>query len=93
MAFEPRTVTIDEANPELEDMERRFWRSTAITAPILAFMISEFLSGRPRQAALPHGWMNWIQLAPCRGNPVSVVRGVAEPDDRKCRNDPSARFR
>jgi P-type Cu+ transporter len=63
MALEPRTVTVDEANPELEDMERRFWWSTAITAPILAFMISEFLPGRPLQAALPHGWMNWIQLA------------------------------
>jgi Cu+-exporting ATPase len=63
MALEPRTVTIDEANPELEDMERRFWWSTGITAPILAFMISEFLPSRPLQTALPHGWINWIQLA------------------------------
>jgi Cu+-exporting ATPase len=63
MALEPRTVTVDEANPELEDMERRFWWSTAITAPILAFMISEFLPGRPLHTALPHGWMNRIQLA------------------------------
>jgi Cu+-exporting ATPase len=63
MALEPRVVTIDEANPELEDMERRFWWSTAITAPILAFMISEFLPPRPLQSAIPHGWMNWIQLA------------------------------
>jgi Cu+-exporting ATPase len=63
MALEPRTVTVDQANPELEDMQRRFWWSTAITAPILAFMISEFLPGRPLQNALPHGWLNWIQLA------------------------------
>jgi Cu+-exporting ATPase len=63
MALEPRTVTLEETNPELEDMTRRFWWSLAITAPILAFMVSEFLPGRPLQAALPHGWLNWIQLA------------------------------
>jgi Cu+-exporting ATPase len=63
MALEPRVVTIEESNPELDDMTRRFWWSTAITAPMLAFMISEFLPGRPLQALIPHGWMNWIQLA------------------------------
>ena len=62
MALEPRVVTVDEVNPELEDMTRRFWWSTAITAPIVAFMISEFVPGRPLQNALPHGSVNWIQL-------------------------------
>ena len=63
MALEPRVVTIEESNPELDDMTRRFWWSSAITVPMLAFMISEFLPGRPLQTLLPHGWMNWIQLA------------------------------
>jgi Cu+-exporting ATPase len=63
MALEPRVVTIEESNPELDDMTRRFWLSTAITTPMLAFMISEFLPGRPLQTLMPHGWMNWIQLA------------------------------
>jgi P-type Cu+ transporter len=63
MALEPRLVTLEETNPELDDMTRRFWWSTAITVPILAFMISEFLPGRPLQQTLPHGWINWIQLA------------------------------
>jgi Cu+-exporting ATPase len=63
MALEPRVVTIEEINPELDDMTRRFWWSSAITVPMLAFMISEFLPGRPLQTLLPHGWMNWIQLA------------------------------
>jgi Cu+-exporting ATPase len=44
-------------------MTRRFWWSSAITVPMLAFMISEFLPERPLQSLLPHGWMNWIQLA------------------------------
>jgi Cu+-exporting ATPase len=63
MALEPRTVTLEEKNPELDDMTRRFRWSAWIAVPILAFMISEFLPGRPLQAAMPHGWMNWIQLA------------------------------
>ena len=63
MALEPRVVTLEERNPELEDMTRRFRWSLAVTAPILAFMISEFLPGQPLQRAVPHGAMNWIQLA------------------------------
>jgi Cu+-exporting ATPase len=63
MALEPRTVTLEERNPELEDMTRRFRWSAWITAPMLAFMVSEFLPGQPLQHAVPHGWTNWIQLA------------------------------
>ncbi len=63
MALEPRTVTLEEKNPDLDDMTRRFWWSAGITAPILAFMISEFLPGQPLQRMLPHGWLNWILLA------------------------------
>jgi len=63
MALEPRTVTLDEHNPELDDMTRRFWVSAAITAPILAFMVSEFLPGQPLHSITPHGWLNWILFA------------------------------
>ena len=63
MALEPRTVTLDERNPELEDMTRRFWWSAGITAPILAFMVSEFVPGQPLQHMLPPGWLNWLLLA------------------------------
>jgi Cu+-exporting ATPase len=63
MALEPRTVTLEDRNPELDDMTRRFRWSAAITAPILAFMVSEFLPGQPLQRMVPHGWLNWIQLA------------------------------
>ncbi len=39
MALEPVTVSLDDKNPELEDMTRRFWMSAALTVPLLAFMI------------------------------------------------------
>ena len=63
MALEPRVVTVDDSHPELHDMTRRFRWSLVITAPILAFMVSEFLPGQPLQRTVPHAAMNWIQLA------------------------------
>lgn len=43
MALEPRQVTAEAANPELRDMTRRFWVSVVLSAPMLAFMIFQFL--------------------------------------------------
>jgi Cu+-exporting ATPase len=63
MALEPREVTLEDDNSELDDMVRRFWWSLALTVPILAFMISEFLPGQPLQRALPPAWMTWAQFA------------------------------
>ena len=45
MALEPREMTGEEVNPELVDMQRRFWVSVALSAPMLAFMIVQFLPG------------------------------------------------
>jgi Cu+-exporting ATPase len=64
MALEPVDVSPDdEANPELEEMSRRFWWSTAFVVPILAFMVSDFLPGQPLHRALPHGSLNWLLFA------------------------------
>nr|WP_291984562.1 copper-translocating P-type ATPase [Luteitalea sp.] len=62
MALEPRTATLDEASPELDDMTRRFRWSVVLTLPILAFMVSEFLPGQPLQRALPPAVMTWSQF-------------------------------
>jgi Cu+-exporting ATPase len=63
MALEPQTVTLEEKNPELDDMSRRFWVSLIVTLPILAFMVSEFLPGQPLHHLLPAGALNWIEFA------------------------------
>jgi P-type Cu+ transporter len=39
MALEPVTVSLDDENPELKDISRRFWIAAALTVPLLAFMI------------------------------------------------------
>ena len=63
MALEPVDAAhIDERNPELEDMTRRFRISLVLTAPILAVMVAELLPGRPLDRSLPHGLRNWLEL-------------------------------
>jgi P-type Cu+ transporter len=52
MALEPVEITIGEKNPELDDMQRRFWVCVALTVPLLAL------------AMLPiEGIAGWLQLA------------------------------
>lgn len=63
MALEPRVATLEASNPELEDMSRRFWYSLALTAPILAFMVSDLWPGQPLQHLIPPATATWVQFA------------------------------
>ncbi|MFL5369786.1 MAG: heavy metal translocating P-type ATPase [Myxococcales bacterium] len=59
MALEPATASLAEANPELADMNRRFWTSLLFSVPILFLAMSDLLPGMPIQRALGR----WLQLA------------------------------
>ncbi|MBZ5587214.1 MAG: heavy metal translocating P-type ATPase [Acidobacteriia bacterium] len=62
MAMEPRNVTIEEAhNPELADMTRRFWVSTALALPLFAIAMAEMVPSLAHAFAAP--WLPWLQLA------------------------------
>ncbi len=63
MALEPRTFSVDEENPELASMTRRFWVGVALTLPLLAVMVSDILPGRPIQHLLPGALLGWIEFA------------------------------
>jgi Cu+-exporting ATPase len=69
MALEPRTVTAEEEkNPELLDMNRRFWICSALTVPLLLMAMSDmapFLSPLA-QLAPPRTWqwIEWILATP-----------------------------
>jgi Cu+-exporting ATPase len=64
MALEPKDVSVDDGpNDELLDMTHRFWISLALTAPILALMVSEFLPGMPLQHLLGPQLTLWVQFA------------------------------
>ncbi|MFP5329927.1 MAG: heavy metal translocating P-type ATPase [Alphaproteobacteria bacterium] len=62
MALEPLEPTAEEEgpNPELIDMSRRFWISTALTAPIVFLVVAaELFDYEP----LPMRWSMWVQMA------------------------------
>ncbi|RMG45077.1 MAG: heavy metal translocating P-type ATPase [Acidobacteria bacterium] len=64
MALEPRTVTlVEERNPELVDMSRRFWISLILTAPILLLAMAEMIPGQPLTRALSSTVVTWVELA------------------------------
>lgn len=65
MALEPRTVTVEEEeNPELVDMRRRFWVSVALTIPVLAIAMAEFVGIRLESVASARVWtMAQLMLA------------------------------
>ncbi len=61
MALEPRTLTLEEeANPEYTDMNRRFWISVVLTAPLMALEMAQMILGH---SIVSGGGSNWIQLA------------------------------
>ena len=63
MALEPRTARVDDENPELRGMSRRFWVSFTLTIPILLLMASEVAPGKPLQALLGPSALLWFQFA------------------------------
>jgi len=63
MALEPVTVSLDdEENPELVDMNRRFWVSLLLTIPVFAIGMSDLIPGQPLQHRVAQTALNWVQL-------------------------------
>ena len=61
MALEPRIVTgVEEADPELRDMTRRFWASLALTIPLLIIAMTPHLPGG--FGWIPPAAQTWIEL-------------------------------
>jgi Cu+-exporting ATPase len=61
MGLEPRTVTLEDSNPELDDMTSRFKVSAALTVPLVALAMLRHVPG-----LFPHdamGWATWAELA------------------------------
>ena len=71
MALEP-TEPVEEENPELVGMTRRFWGSLLLTAPVFAIAMAEMAPGNPL-GAVPARALVWLQLA--LGTPVVLWGG------------------
>ena len=72
MALEP-TEPVEEENPELAGMTRRFWGSLLLTVPVFGIAMAEMAPGNPLGAVLPAGAWVWVQLA--LGTPVVLWAG------------------
>ncbi|MBI5676651.1 MAG: heavy metal translocating P-type ATPase [Nitrospirae bacterium] len=63
MALEPRTVTADEENPELIDMNRRFWVSLVLSLPLVLIAMRHLIPG---MTAVEHivapDILKWLEL-------------------------------
>jgi Cu+-exporting ATPase len=63
MALEPRTATLEEAeNPELVDMSRRFWFSSALALPTLVLAMGADLAPEFAGRFLSHAAIQWLQF-------------------------------
>jgi len=63
MALEPRTVTaVEEDNPELRDMSRRFWVSLMLTLPLLALAMASMIREMPLRRILPGASLPWAEF-------------------------------
>ena len=87
MALEPITVTAEEeADPELQDMTRRFWVSAVLTLPVILLAMAAY--GRSARACVDSRprFGTWLQLL--LATPVVLwggwpffVRGYASVDN------------
>jgi P-type Cu+ transporter len=58
MALEPRAIVAEETeNPELRDMQRRFWVGVALSAPLVLVAMAH---------VLPFGWVHALVMSPAR---------------------------
>jgi Cu+-exporting ATPase len=62
MALEPREVTVEDSNPEFEDMKRRFWVSLVFTVPVFLISMSEMIPGQPLMRVMSMEALTWLQL-------------------------------
>jgi Cu+-exporting ATPase len=65
MALEPVTTQsgeVEEVNPELADMTRRFWTSVVLLVPLIVAAMWHVLAGYPLTRLLPERVVTWAQL-------------------------------
>ena len=73
MGLEPQTVsTADQPNPELIDMQRRFWVGVALTVPLVVLAMADHVPGIAW--VVPPGFANWLQLV--LATPVTLWCGL-----------------
>jgi Cu+-exporting ATPase len=64
MALEPTIVSVEQpADPELEDMSRRFWFAACLSIPVMLLAMGDMLPGQPISALISSRWRALLELA------------------------------
>jgi Cu+-exporting ATPase len=63
MTLEPRTVAANEENPELDNMTRRFWISTALAAPVFVIAMGTDLFPQTLPESISMTALQWLEFA------------------------------
>ena len=61
MALEPMKVVLEDDNPELDNMRRRFYVSLVFTVPVFVLAMSEMVPGQLLQEVFSPVWLGWVQ--------------------------------
>ncbi len=62
MALEPKVISVKDANPELENMTRRFVVAVVLTIPLVVRMVLGMLSDERFDTILTSPFVEWMQL-------------------------------
>ena len=62
MALEPRDITVEEKNPELDDMTRRFWASSVLALPLFVVAMAAELAPQSVYALISPRGLQWLEL-------------------------------
>src|ERR1039457_6931655 len=94
MALEPKAPSaVEQQNPELADMKRRFWISLVLTIPVFIAAMGEMIPGQPLQHLATQRTWTWVELIlgspvilwggwpPCWSAPLG---GGSSPPPRRC---------
>jgi len=74
MALEPKEPSaVEQPNPELADMRRRFWISLVLTVPVFIAAMGEMIPGQPLQHLARQRTWTWAELI--LGSPVILWGG------------------
>jgi Cu+-exporting ATPase len=74
MALEPKEPSaVEQQNPELADMQRRFWISLVLTIPVFIAAMGEMIPGQPLQHLATQRTWTWVELV--LGSPVILWGG------------------
>jgi len=63
MALEPRAAALEDENPELQEMQKRFWVAVVLSVPLLALTMGDMLLGHRISSMLPPHVRGWVELA------------------------------